>query len=214
MPISRAGYGLVGLIVLLFILVTAIVLSDPSIYDSPLGWVVRLSALYGFLMTAIAAISTSYLVLVARTFGRPFIRVHHTFAVLGFVLFTVHPFSYAFLVMTPAVFIPSFRSWIDFWANGGRVALILFYIAVAGSLLHTRWKRWRYAHTLMYVALLLAIVHANLIGTDFTNGTILWIYNISFGAVVAAFLLNMRRKWRLRPKISVPGSKGSEADGR
>jgi hypothetical protein len=70
MSISRTGYAFIGFIILLFILVAAVVLYDPFSYATPLGLVVRFSALYGFLMTAIAAIMTPYLFLVARTFGK------------------------------------------------------------------------------------------------------------------------------------------------
>jgi sulfoxide reductase heme-binding subunit YedZ len=202
MPISRSGYGIVGLIILLFVLITSIVLSDPSSYATPLGLFVRLSALYGFLMTAVASVITPYLVQVARTFGKPFIRIHHTFAALGIALVTVHPISFALLVKTPVVFIPTFQTWIDFWANGGRIAFILLYIAAIGGLLRTRWKPWRYPHGLMYAVLLFAIVHANLIGTDFVHDGIQWFYNIVFAMVVVAFVLNIRKKWRSRQKTT------------
>jgi sulfoxide reductase heme-binding subunit YedZ len=192
---SRAGYGFIGLIILIFILITIFALSGSS-PTTMLQLVVRLSALYGFVLIAIAAIMTPFLLKVGKTFGRPFVRVHHTFATLGIILLTLHPLSYAILVMTPAVFIPSFQSWIDFWTNGGRVGLIFLYIAVLGSLLRTRWTQWRYAHALMYLVLLVAIVHANLIGSDFVNPGIRWIYNVIFAAVMAAFILNVGRKWR------------------
>jgi Ferric reductase like transmembrane component. len=200
MAISRAGYGIVGLIVLLFVLVTAVVLSDPSVYADPVRGVIRLSALYGFLMMAIATVMTPHLVLVARTFGKTFIRIHHTFAAFGIVLTTLHPIS----LLNPAAFIPSFQSWILFWAQGGRIAFILLYIAIIGGLLRTRWKYWRYPHTLMYGVLLFAIVHANLIGTDFSNTGLQWAYYVIFAAVVVAFFLNIRRKWQSRRKKPTP----------
>jgi DMSO/TMAO reductase YedYZ heme-binding membrane subunit len=106
-------------------------------------------------------------------------------------------------VKTPVVFIPTFQIWIDFWANGGRIAFILLYIAVIEGLLRTQWKPWRYPHGLMYAVLLLAIIHANLIGTDFVHSGIRWCYNIVFAAVVAAFILNLRRKWQSTQKTTV-----------
>jgi DMSO/TMAO reductase YedYZ heme-binding membrane subunit len=76
------------------------------------------------------------------------------------------------------------------------------YISVLGGLLRTRWKQWRYLHGLMYGVLILAIVHANLIGTDFTNSGIQWMYNLIFAAVVVAFVLNIRKKWQSRQKTT------------
>jgi hypothetical protein len=196
MALSRSGYGIIGFIVLLLVFVTIIAVFESTSYTNPLGLVIRLSALYGYLMTAIAVFMTSHLSWVAHTFGRPFIHIHHTFAILGIALVTLHPISFALFVMSAMVFIPSFQSWIDFWASGGRVAFIFLYFGVLGGLLRSRWRRWRYLHALMYVVLLFAIIHANLIGTDFANSGILWFYNLVFAAVVVTFMLNLRRKWR------------------
>ncbi len=194
MPLTRKGYLLLGLIVALFAAVTALALSTPFYYTSPLGVAIRLFGLYGFLMIAVALMLTPFLSAVYRTFGRPFLKIHHFFAISGIVLITLHPVSFAVLVMTPVVFIPSIQSWIDFWVNAGRAALIVLYVAVIAVLLRRRIRHWRYLHALMYLVLLLAIVHANLIGTDFVNTGIRVIYDSLFIGVVIVFLLSLRRK--------------------
>jgi hypothetical protein len=212
MPLPRAGYALLGLIALVYAAVTALALSIPYYYSGILGIIVRLAALYGFLMVATAVMMTPFLIPIARIFGRPFLRVHHAFAVGGVLLLTVHPISFAVLVMTPAVFIPNFQSWIDFWANAGRPAFILLYIAILGGLLRTRLKQWRYFHSLMYVMLLFAIVHGNLIGTDFTNPGIRIVYNGAFAGVVIAFLLNIRKKLHRMKRTRSPVTKRPESE--
>ena len=63
------------------------------------------------------------------------------------------------------------------------------------------WSYWSFIHAFMYLALFFAIVHANLIGTDFQNGTIAWVYDGLFVAVVAAFLLKRLQQYRIRVKL-------------
>jgi DMSO/TMAO reductase YedYZ heme-binding membrane subunit len=205
MPVTRKGYLVLALILLLFIVVTALALSDPP--QEPLTLALRLAGLYGFLMIAIATLMTPFLSSVYRIFGTPFLKIHHLFAAFGIVLATVHPLSLAVLVMNPAVFIPRTDSWLSFWRNAGRVAFILIYVALAGALLRKRIAGWRYLHALMYLVLLFAIIHANLVGTDFTNPGILVIFNGIFAAVVLVFFYSLWKKAGSRR--SVRGGTGS-----
>ncbi len=196
MPVTRKGIVLVSLIVLLFAGVGVVALSSQSYYATPLGILIRICGLYGFMMISFALMLTPSPAGVYHTFGAPFLRVHHFFAAFGIVLITVHPISFAILAMTPRVFIPTFQSWINFWISGGSVALILLYVAVIGVLLRKRLLRWRYLHAMMYLVLFFAVVHANLIGTDFLNPFIRGIYTALFAVVILVFALNMRKKVR------------------
>jgi DMSO/TMAO reductase YedYZ heme-binding membrane subunit len=198
MRLTREGAVLTLLIVLLFVAVGIVALTSTAYYATPLGTLIRLCGLYGFLMIAIALMLTSSPGTVYRTFGAPFLRVHHLFAAFGIALITVHPVSFAVLVMTPRVFIPTFQSWIDFWVNAGRVALILLYIALIGVFLRKRLIRWRYLHAMMYLVLFFAVIHANLIGTDFLNPFIRVVYDGLFAGVILVFAISLRRKLRSR----------------
>ncbi|KUG14101.1 hypothetical protein ASZ90_016260 [hydrocarbon metagenome] len=71
----------------------------------------------------------------------------------------------------------------------GRPALILIYVALAGILLRRAIPGyWRVVHGLVWVALILGIIHGNLIGIDFANPVIFVIFNglaaIAVGALV------------------------------
>ena len=97
------------------------------------------------------------------------------------------------------VFIPDFSSWYGFWSLGGRLALILIYIAIVGALLRKKTtKYWRIIHALNYVALLLAYIHGVLIGTDFQNIGILIIFTcmiiLSFGTLIFKRYKTFKRK--------------------
>ncbi len=175
------------LVVFLFALaisLTAYVMNS----GNPYNLLIRLFALNGFIALAIAAILTAFLKEVILFFKKPFIRVHHYFAAAGLVLITLHPVVLAIQSLNPTVFLPNLNSIYSFLLNGGRLALILIYIAFAAVLLRRKIVRyWRPFHALMYVALFFGIVHADLLGSDFQNIAILVICNGLFVTALAAF---------------------------
>jgi len=193
---------LVAVVILaLYAITAAVVLTTP--YESPFRVVARLLALWGFLSLSIAVILTPFLREIMKIFGRPFLAVHHTFAAVGLLLPTLHPVTLAITSLNPAIFIPVFFPWERFWLNGGRPALYLLYIAFAAVVLRKYIpKYWRWVHGLMYVVLLLAIVHGNLIGTDFENPVIWALFNTLFALAVAAFIL---KRWQRMRKKQAPG---------
>ncbi|WP_067078144.1 hypothetical protein [Methanoculleus horonobensis] len=205
-PTTRAGALFAAVILALYALVAAVVLTEPA--DDPFNVIARLAALWGFLALGIATLLTPFLREIMKIFGRSFLSVHHTFAAVGLLLPTLHPVVIAIGAMNPAVFIPIFSPWDRFWALAGRPALYLLYIAFAGVLLRKYIpKYWRWVHGLMYAVLLFAVVHGNLIGTDFENPIIWVLFNTLFALTVAAFVL---KRWRMRQKKrGAGGSSGS-----
>ena len=184
--------------ILLYVLVTVLALF--TFYYDPLNFVIRLCALYGFISLAIATAMTPFLKEITQAFGRPFLRIHHLFAIFGLIFATLHPVLFAIEQMNLTVFIPRFDSWLIFWELAGRPALYILYIAVAAGLLRMMIPRyWRYFHWLMYIVLTFVIVHGNLIGTDFQNLGILIIMNVLYVIAIAAFFLK-RYQTYLRAK--------------
>ena len=201
MTLPRAGVLLAAVVLALYAITAVVVLTAP--YDDPIHVIARLTALWGFLALAIAAILTPFLREIMKVFGRPFLAVHHTFAAIGLLLPTLHPVTLAIGALNPAIFIPVFSPWGRFWALAGRPALYLLYIAFAGVLLRKYIpKYWRWVHGLMYVALLFAIVHGNLIGDDFRDPVIWVLFNTLFALVVAAFVL---KRWQKLQKKRASG---------
>jgi sulfoxide reductase heme-binding subunit YedZ len=194
--LPRAGAVFAAVVLALYALVAAVVLTAP--YGDPFNVIARLAALWGFLALSIAAILTPFLREIMKVFGRSFLSVHHTFAAVGILLPTLHPVTMAIGAMNPAIFIPVFSPWGRFWALAGRPALYLLYIAFAAVVLRKYIpKYWRWVHGLMYVVLFFAVVHGNLIGTDFQNPIIWTLFNALFVIVVAAFVL---KRWRMTRK--------------
>jgi sulfoxide reductase heme-binding subunit YedZ len=196
MTLPRAGMLAAAVILALYAIVAAVVLTTP--HEDPFRVIARLLALWGFLSLGIAVILTPFLREIMKVFGKPFLQVHHTFAAVGLLLPTLHPVTLAIASMNPALFIPVVSSWERFWLNAGRPALYLLYIAFAAVLLRKYIpKYWRWVHGLMYVVLLFAVVHGNLIGTDFENPVIWVLFNTLFALAVAAFFL---KRWQRMQK--------------
>jgi DMSO/TMAO reductase YedYZ heme-binding membrane subunit len=188
MLFKRNGWLFLLGILSLYVLVS--VLAFFTWFTNPLNFTIRLCALYGFMALAIATAMTPFLKEVTLAFGRPFIRVHHLFAILGIIFATLHPVFFAIQSMNLAVFIPRFDDWYTFWSLAGRLALYIIYIVSAAGLLRVLVPRyWRYFHWLMYLVLLFVIVHGNLIGQDFQNLGILIIMNVLFIIAMGAFFL-------------------------
>ncbi len=205
MTLPRAGMLFAAVVLALYALVAAVVLTAP--YDDPLHVIARLTALWGFLALGIAAILTPFLREIVKVFSRPFLSVHHIFAAVGLLLPTLHPVTLAIASLNPAIFIPVFSPWGRFWALAGRPALYLLYIAFAAVLLRKYIpKYWRWVHGLMYVVLLFAIVHGNLIGDDFENPVIWVLFNTLFALAIAAFVL---KRWQKMQKKAASVQRGS-----
>jgi len=184
-------------ILCLYILILILFLLTP--FTDAFSFIIRFGALFGFTSMFIATMMTPFVVQLYKIFGRPFVKIHHIFSITGLVLITLHPVMFAISEMNLLVFIPVFSSWIRFWELGGRLALILIYIAVIGALLRKKVrKNWRIIHALNYVALFLAYVHGVLIGQDFRNVGILVIFTImiilSFGVLIFKRYLIYKRK--------------------
>ena len=195
MALSRNGYILACLLTLLYIAVTASVLISPSLSTIATG--VRLAALLGLLSLSIAVVMTPFLADISRLFGKPFLKVHHLFAAAGLLFATIHPVLLAIALVDITVFLPLFGSLYEFLATGGRLALIALWFAFGAVLFRAAIpKYWRPIHALMYLVILLAVIHGNLIGTDFSSPFILVLFNGLAVLCVGVFIVKrvQRRK--------------------
>lgn len=197
MPLKKEAIYIITATLSLYILVTVFFLLTP--FADGLNFIIRFGALYGFTSMFIATMMTPFVVQLYKIFGKPFIKMHHIYSITGLILITIHPIAFAIFKLDITVFIPDFNSWYGFWSLGGRLALILIYIAVIGALLRKKIKKnWRIIHVLNYIALFLAYVHGFLIGTDFQNLGILVTFTImiilSFSVLIFKRYLSYKRK--------------------
>ena len=181
----------------LYILILILFLSTP--FYTVAEFFIRFGAIFGFTSMFVATMMTPFVVQLYKIFGKPFVKMHHIYSITGLILVTLHPLVFAVSVDNIAVFVPDFSSWYGFWSLGGRLALVLIYIAIVGALLRKKTtKYWRIIHTLNYGALFLAYIHGVLIGTDFQNLGILIIFTcmiiLSFGTLIFKRYKTFKRK--------------------
>jgi predicted ferric reductase len=202
MALKREGaIFLLGIVVLAVII--ALLFSPPAPEEDPTRVAVRFFGLYGFLFLSVATLTTPFLREVTQAFGKPFLKVHHVFSILGIVFISLHPVFNAIERFSLSVFVPNFDSWDRFWLLAGRPAFIILYVAVVAALLRVKApKYWRPFHALMYVVLLFGIVHANLIGNDFESLGIMFIFNALFIASLAGLVVKRYRNYQLKRKMS------------
>jgi len=160
---------------------------------------IRVCGLFGFLSLSLGVIMNLLKKGIKTTLGRPFITLHHLFTVSGLVLITVHPVLFALSIKDFSVFIPDTSSALSFLTNGGRVAIILIYIGFLAALFRSVLKgRWVQIHRVMYLALILGVIHANLLGQDLIDPVIRVLYNAFAGAVILTGLVQMRHRLLIR----------------
>lgn len=185
-------------------IITALIVLPEAVNEEPALVLVRLFALYGYLFLSIAVLTTPFLKEIILAFGKPFLKIHHSFSIIGIVLITLHPVFNAVQQISFSVFIPRFESWLAFWTYGGRLAFIILYIAIAAAFLRKKIpKQWRPFHALTYIVLLFAIVHAFLIGKDFQNVWITIVFSSLFAASIAGFVLKRYKNYSMKKRIGI-----------
>ena len=158
----------------------------------------RFCGLFGFLSLSLGAIMNLLKKEIKVILGQPFINVHHIFVLTGLVLITIHPVLYALSIRDFSVFIPDTSSVLSFLTNGGRVAIILIYIGFIAAIFRSALKgRWVQIHRIVYLALILGIIHANLLGEDLPEPIIRIVYNAIAGVVILTGIIKMRKRYRL-----------------
>lgn len=158
----------------------------------------RFCGLFGFLSLSLGAIMNLLKKEIKVILGQPFINVHHIFVLTGLVLITIHPVLYALSLRDFSVFIPDTSSFLSFLTNGGRVAIILIYIGFIAAIFRSVLKgRWVQLHRVVYLALILGVIHANLLGQDLPEPIIRIVYNSIAGVVILTGIIKMRQRYRL-----------------
>jgi hypothetical protein len=203
--VSKKEAGFFALVILFGLVVSLLAYSITP--TDPLTLIIRLLALNGYIAVSIAVIMTPFLKEITLFFKKSFVTVHHDFAAAGLLLLTLLPVTVfiqglSFDEFIAAPFVPNFMSLYLFFFYGGVVALILIYVAFGAVLLRRKiTKYWRPFHALMYLALFVGIVHANLIGVDFGNLYIKIIFDGLFAAALGAFVLKRVQFIRLRARV-------------
>ncbi len=182
------------LLIVIFALTVSFLAIASNGYGDYFTLVIRLLALNGYIMLAVAAIMTPFLKEITLLFRKSFVKVHHVFAAAGLVLITSHPIAVSIQALNLSVLLPNFESLYLFFFFGGVIALILIYGALFAAFLRKRIVNyWRPFHALIYLALFVGVIHANFRGIDFSNIYFKVIYDSLFAGAFLAFGL---KRWQ------------------
>ena len=162
----------------------------------------RVAALLGYLLILVAVLSSAFVRPLIKTFGRPFVLLHHIVSYSGLGIIFLHPILIAIVYGDLAIVLPRFDSLSNFFRYGGSPAFELLLLAVLAALLRKRLKSaWQIVHMLTYVAFILGTVHATTVGaTDVQAAWLKWIFWLLALGATAIFAL---RRTVLRPKRPV-----------
>lgn len=164
-------------------------------YEDVTQFGIRVTGLIGFASLFISVIMSNFFEEYKEK-NKKNLLSHHLFSIIGIVFITLHPVILAINKADIGVFLPKFDSWNVFWELAGRPALILLYIGFVSGILYKIYKRsWRALHMIVYISLFFGLIHAILIGTDFQNPYIAFIYVILF--LIMIYVLIDKR---LKPK--------------
>lgn len=203
MTFTRTGQAVLILILAVFGGVSYVAIFQyPG--EDPVLIFARLFALNGFVALCLGAILTSFIREARAHLGKPFLSLHHTFAAVGLASIILHPLTLAVLFASPFMFVPVVSSPLSFAANGGRTALPLILVAVAAVLIRAKIpKYWRWIHGLIYPAILIGLIHGNLVGNNFSQPFVFFVCNILGILALAAFPFRLYRRRPAKPLTPV-----------
>jgi len=162
---------------------------------------IRLSGLIGFLSLSLGVIMNLLKKEIKSILGQPFITIHHVFVLSGLVLITIHPLLIAISFADFSVFIPDTSSAYVFLMNGGRFAILLIYLGFFAAVFRSVLRgRWVLIHRIIYLALILGIIHANLLGEDLYYPLIQILLDALAGIVIITGIIKLRFRHRLGKK--------------
>ena len=174
------------LFIILYLIPITIVFSNG--FANVFHFIRRIAGLTGLTSLFIAILLSLLVKESKKMFGVYYLRIHHFFSIVGLILISLHPVIMAIDFGTTSIFIPHFNSWNGFLTNAGRPALYLIYMAVIAALLRKNIaKYWKYIHSLLYPAFLLAAIHGILSGSDLDNSIMYFLFIAMISVVSIIF---------------------------
>jgi methionine sulfoxide reductase heme-binding subunit len=169
---------------------------QPAIAFAPM----RILAFMAYLLTYISILGVLYNQELVRIFGRMFIKVHHVMTFTALSLMVLHPIFILFGGYPLYYLLPDFTTPLNAFARNGPIALLLFAIAAVAAVLRATVKKsWRTVHWLVYLAFLVASVHAVLLGTNFQLLVPRIVVGLLAGSVIVIYILKRIPKKKHAP---------------
>lgn len=135
--------------------------------SDPLSGIVRAAGVIGYFCSFLAIASSAFKKKIAKMTGKPFLGIHHLFAVTAISMMLMHVGALLLITGDPSMLLPHFASLEGFFVLGGRLALPMFLVAGITARFAGSIKYWKALHLLNYTAFFLGTTHAIMIGQDF-----------------------------------------------
>ncbi|MCE5259666.1 MAG: hypothetical protein LLG44_11530 [Chloroflexi bacterium] len=156
-------FVIIGCAVVALAAILLVITGEPRESLAPM----RILGFTAYLLALASILSALFIQELVHLFGRRFIAIHHIITVTALAAMALHPLFVVLGGYPPYYLLPDFTSGYAFFARSGPVALLLFGAASLFALLRAKLKgSWRMLHWLVYLAFLIASVHAALLGMN------------------------------------------------
>lgn len=155
-----------GLALVAFLALAIVILLVTRLPDHPLA-LMRILAFMAYTMAYVSILGVLFSKELVQFFGRMFIKIHHVITVAALGMMVLHPVFILVGGYSLNYLLPDFTTPYNAFARNGPIALLLFAIASVAAVLRATMKHsWRPVHWLVYLAFVVASVHAALLGMN------------------------------------------------
>ncbi len=116
----------------------------------------RVAGLLGYLLIFVAVLSSAFVRPLIKTFGRPFVLLHHIVSYSGLGIIFLHPILIAIAYGDRTILLPRFDSLGNFFRYGGSPAFDLLLAVLGAAIAQTPQERLADRARMTYVALIWA----------------------------------------------------------
>lgn len=155
-----------GLTLVAFLALAVVILLVTRLPDRPLA-LMRILAFMAYTMAYTSILGVLFNKELIKFFGRMFVKIHHVLTVAALGMMVLHPIFILLGGYPLNYLLPDFTTPFNAFARNGPIALLLFAIASVAAVLRATIKHsWRPVHWLVYLAFMVASIHAALLGMN------------------------------------------------
>lgn len=153
-----------GLAVVAFLALAIVILLVTGQPGQPLA-PMRILAFMAYTMAYASIFGVLFSKELIQFFGRMFVKIHHFMTVTALSMMVLHPIFILVGGYPLNYLLPDFTTPYNVFARSGPIALLLFAISSVAAVLRATMKQsWRSVHWLVYLAFIVASIHAVLLG--------------------------------------------------
>jgi DMSO/TMAO reductase YedYZ heme-binding membrane subunit len=174
---------------LVFFLALAVVIQTITGQGLPLT-PLRVFALMGYMMAYTSILGVLFNKELIQFFGRMFIKIHHIMTVAALAMMLLHPIFVLLNGYPLNYLLPDFTTLFNAFARNGPLALLFFAIASLAAVIRATIKHsWRAVHWLVYIAFIIASLHAVLLGMNLQSLVSRLIVGLLVASIIVVYII-------------------------